>query len=122
MASNPPDSWAVYVLKNGAKIGMNIVAPGSSLIFDLYEICYDFYEGDYISGAIGIVFALVGVVTFGKDSSVRKNVAIFFAKMATGIAIKKGGKEVGKLVGKILGSEIGKNSSRYIQDYWTRRS
>ena len=106
------ESWAYFGAKIAGKVVMNLMLPGSSLIIDGGEICYDFYNGNVASGTIGMVVALVDVATLGIGSAVAsgaaKNGAIEFAKTAKAEAIKKGGKEAGKVFGKKLGREISK--------------
>ena len=65
------EGWLWIVSKGVARVGMNMVVPGSSVLIDACEIAGNFYRGEVISGSIGITLALTDIVTLGIGSAVK---------------------------------------------------
>jgi len=105
------ESWAWWgaklVGKIGAKITLNLVAPGLGSAVDFGEAVSDFYHGDIVGGTINTISGVVDVATLGLSSSIKETMK-GSAKKAVVQTAKETAKDARKEATKKVGQELRK--------------
>ncbi|XP_078354845.1 uncharacterized protein LOC144639400 [Oculina patagonica] len=109
------EPWSLYLAKFGAKVGakvlINMYAPGFGASIEFVDAVKCFYDGDITGGVINTLSGIGDLASFGLVGSI-KEVMRGGAKATVVATVKEMGKLAPKEVTKKLGQQAGKEIAK----------